>query len=77
MSDTNEAPAEVVKTDIQALIDQDPTFMASVVDYYDAKRVSYLARLDALEALIGFLKSEEQLSVRVAKLEAFMGIKPA
>jgi hypothetical protein len=41
-----------------------------------AERDALLARVAAIEALLGFVATEADLNVRVAALERFVGIKP-
>lgn len=71
-----EAPAATVYSNVRAMIESNPQFVQAVRDYYADKRNEYLQQLAAIESFIGFTISEEQLSVRVAKIENFLGIKP-
>lgn len=57
------------------LIKNDPTFVAAVRQYYADLREDYLERVRDIEDLLGFLKSESDLSTRLANLERFTGIK--
>jgi hypothetical protein len=42
----------------------------------EAQRAALLERVAAIESLLGFIASSAELSVRVAALERFVGIKP-
>ena len=70
------APATPVYSNVRAMIESNPQFVESVRMYYSDKRAEYLEKLAEIETFIGFTVSEEQMSVRVAKIEHFLGIKP-
>lgn len=53
----------------------DPPDMEAVRAYFSALQVDLAKRVTAIEVFFGFLESTEALAVRVAKLEAFTGIK--
>lgn len=76
MSDNETVAAEDVHyTNVRDLIEKEPTFAASVREYYADKHADMLRIVGEIETFLGFLVSEDDLSVRVAKLEAFVGIK--
>lgn len=53
----------------------DPPDMEAVRAYFTAMQLDLAKRLSAIEQFFGFVESAEALGVRLAKLEAFVGIK--
>ena len=83
--DTESHEAEIVSIDpthvadqqkpIRDLIDRDPRFMEEVRQYYELLQIDYARRVAGIEKFLGFLESNEDLGVRIARLEAFTGVK--
>lgn len=49
--------------------------MSEVRHYYALLQVDYTRRIGEIEAFLGFAESSEALGARLAKVEAFLGIK--
>lgn len=58
--------------------DPPPELVEAVVRHYVDMRTSLVSRVATIEAILGFIREDgdtRALAVRVAKLEAFLGIK--
>lgn len=53
----------------------DPPDMAAVRAYFTALQIDLTSRVTSIELFLGFVEGTEALSVRVAKLESFVGVK--
>lgn len=63
-------PAEVV-----AIADEDPVFdIDAIVAHMELLKANYTHRITAIETFLGFIVSEEDLRVRLARLEKFVGL---
>ena len=61
-----------------AALDQEPPppdLLAEVRRYYTLLRAEHLRSIAEIETFLGFAESSDDLAVRVAKLENFVGIK--
>lgn len=76
---TPEATPEVLENrrDLTAMREllSDPQIVLEVRHYFADLQHDYARRVLELELFLGFIASEEDLGTRVAKLEAFVGIK--
>jgi len=53
-----------------------PELVDALVRYFNAERAALLNRVADIETLLGFIRDDNAaLSVRVARLEAFVGLK--
>lgn len=53
-----------------------PELVAAVVRHFNMQRASLMGRVSDIESLLGFIREDgAALAVRVAKLEAFCGVK--
>lgn len=72
-----EATPEIVQRDLTAMREllSDPQIALEVRHYFADLQHDYARRVLELEKFLGFIESEEDLGTRVARLEAFVGIK--
>lgn len=67
--------AETIVTPDVQVAPPDPPDMEAVRAYFSALQVDLTNRVRSIESFLGFTEGVEALAVRVAKLEAFTGIK--
>lgn len=53
-----------------------PAFAAPVQSFLVAQRTALMQRVAEIETLLGFVATSDELSVRVAALERFVGLQP-
>lgn len=74
-----EATPEVVENqrDLTAMREllSDPQIVLEVRHYFADLQRDYARRVYELEKFLGFIESEEDLGSRIARLEAFVGVK--
>ncbi len=55
--------------------DPPPELVDALVRHYERKRSDLMRQIGEMEAFLGFIEVSGNLAVRVAKLEAFLGLK--
>lgn len=53
----------------------DTPSMVEVRHYYEIMQIDYVRRAGEIEKFLGFMESAEDLGVRLARLETFVGVK--
>lgn len=70
-SDTQEEPIDRTKPEPPP-----PELVDAVVRYFNVERATLQNKISDMESLLGFIRDDAApLAVRVAKLEAFLGLK--
>lgn len=63
------------QTIVSVAVDAPPAEIVNVRAFYEAQRLDYMKRVADIEIFLGFVEASDDLSVRVSRLENFLGIK--
>lgn len=74
-SDASDASPENGARHFRVLIQDDPKIVDEVRAYYALLQIEYTQRVAEIEMFLGFAEGCEALGTRLARLEAFVGIK--